>query len=125
MAMPAAQNTGRPAPQNTGRAARFGWLFAAVWLVYLAGNVGTLLKQPDPLWRYVGLVAVAGFAATYLSMVRLSGEVRYSAARPPEVTARAWRGIATMLVLFALQLPGAGERALSCLVYMAAFAMVS
>ncbi|WP_245665989.1 sensor histidine kinase [Actinoplanes subtropicus] len=104
---------------------RYGWLFAAVWLFYLGEPVGALSKHPDPVWRVVGLVAVAAFGVSYLLMVRLASLVRNSPVRTRPFVARAALGIATMLVLFLLQIPGAGAHALSCLVYVAAFGMVA
>src|SRR4051794_1282365 len=108
-----------------GRGARFGWLFAAVWLFYLVDNVKALRVQENLWWRDVGLVAVAGFAVAYLYMVSLTRTVRHLIVRPRRYQIQAWIGIVTMLALFGLQVPGAGSHALTCLVYVAAFAMVS
>ncbi len=118
MAMAAAQTPGR-------RAERFGWLFAAVWLFYLYDNVHGLFQQPNLWLRNAGLVAVAAFAVLYLYLVRLSRFVRQSVDRPRPFVVRASAGLAGMLVLFALQVPGAGSHALTCLVYIAAFGMVA
>ena len=110
-----------------GRGYRHGWIFAAVWLFYLLANVKALLHQPNPWWRDIGLVSVAAFAFAYMFMVAVSRGLRYSAAvpRPRAFVIRAWVGIAVMLVLFGLQIPGAGGVALTCLVYIAAFGMIS
>src|SRR4051794_6567172 len=108
-----------------GRGARFGWLFAAVWLFYLVDNVKALRVQENLWWRDVGLVAVAGFAVAYLYMVSLTRTVRHLIVRPRRYQIQAWIGIVTMLALFGLQVPGAGSHALTCLVYIAAFAVVS
>jgi two-component system sensor histidine kinase DesK len=113
------------AARAPGRAARFGWLFAAIWLFYLTDNVKALRGQDNLWWRAVGLVAVAGFAVTYLYMVSLTRKVRHSITRPRRYQIQSWIGIVTMLALFGLQVPGAGSHALTCLVYVAAFAMVS
>ena len=113
------------AERTRGLAARFGWIFAAVWLVYLGDNVKALLAQDNLWWRDVGLAAVAGFAVSYLYMVRLTRAIRHSVARPRKYQIHSWIGIVAMLALFGLQVPGAGSHALTCLVYVAAFAMVS
>jgi two-component system sensor histidine kinase DesK len=121
------------AAETPGRAYRFGWIFAAVWLFYLTDNIGALLHQAGPVWRTVGLVSVAVFAAVYLFMVRTTREIRRAAVLPRGELEQARRsiyqrslvGIALMLVLFGLQVPGAGAHALTCLVYIAAFGMVS
>jgi two-component system sensor histidine kinase DesK len=104
---------------------RYGWLFAAVWLFYLGEPFGALLKQPNMTWRAVGLVAVVAFAVAYLFMVRLAAVVRRSPVRTRPFVVRAALGALTMLVLFTLQIPGAGAHALACLVYVAAFGMVA
>ncbi|MFF5077702.1 sensor histidine kinase [Actinoplanes sp. NPDC000266] len=104
-------------------AARFGPLFAAVWLFYLSENVKALLGSGDQFWRYTGLAAVAVFALLYAV---LASRARLSRRQPPppRFVPRMWLGIAAMLALFVLQIPGAGNHALPCLVYMAALAMV-
>jgi two-component system sensor histidine kinase DesK len=104
---------------------RFGWMFAAVWLFYLGGTVNVLVKQQNMTWRVIGLVAVVLFAAVYMSMVRLSGVMRRTSSPQWRDVRRASFGIAAMLILFGLQIPGAGAHALTCLVYIAAFSMVS
>lgn len=113
------------AAEEPSRGYRFGWLFAAVWLFYLVDNVAALLRQPNMLWRTVGLVAVAGFAVAYMVMVRSTRGVRMSPVRPHGYVVRARLGVLVMLALFGLQVPGAGAHALTCLVYIAAFSMVS
>nr|WP_221377495.1 sensor histidine kinase [Actinoplanes polyasparticus] len=105
----------------TGGPPRFGWVFAAVWLFYLGGNVGALLNQPNMYWRVTGLISVAVFAAGYLFLVA-RGRRRDPSARH---TVRVWLGITLLLALFALQVPGAGDHALTCLVYIAALAVVN
>jgi two-component system sensor histidine kinase DesK len=112
-------------PRNRDGGWRYGWLFTAVWLFYLGENLSELLKQPDLVWRTVGLVALAAFAVCYLTMVRLASTIRQSARPPRRITVQAAIGVAAMLVLFGLQIPGAGAHALTCLVYIAAFGMVS
>lgn len=108
------------------RGARFGWIFAAVWLVYLNGILSALLARPNGWQRDVGLAALAGFAALYLVVVHMVRRVRYAWTDEPRPGAtRIWLGLVAMLVLAALQVPGAGSHALACLVYIGAFAMVS
>jgi two-component system sensor histidine kinase DesK len=112
------------AARTPGRGYRFGWLFAAVWLVYLIENVQALLAQPDPWWRGIGLVAVAGFAVTYVFLAGIARQARLGGPLPPRLRLHSWLGIAVLLTLFGLQVPGAGNHALTCLVYVAALAMV-
>jgi two-component system sensor histidine kinase DesK len=108
----------------TNRAWKYGWIFAAVWLFYLSGTVTTLWHDDNEWTRYLGLTAVAGFAVTYLVMLRLARPYRFGGA-PRTFARRATPGILIMLVLFGLQIPGAGFHALSCLVYIAAYGMVA
>ncbi|GGL12091.1 sensor histidine kinase [Mangrovihabitans endophyticus] len=113
-----------PPARGLRKASRHGWLLAAIWLFYLTDTVLTLWHQ-DVAWiRYLGLAAVAAFAGVYLFLVRMARPLRYGV-RPPGFAGRAAAGVAVLLVLFALQIPGAGFRALSCLVYIAAFGMAA
>jgi two-component system sensor histidine kinase DesK len=96
---------------------RFGWIFAAVWLFYLNENLSTLLNRPGGWQRDLGLAALATFAAGYLFAVAM---LRDGRRRSP---ARTWAVLLGLLVLFALQLPGAGYHALTCVVYIAAAGM--
>ncbi|WP_213010649.1 sensor histidine kinase [Paractinoplanes toevensis] len=111
-------------PPYSGR--QYGWIFASIWLFYLGDSLNALLKQPDLLWRTIGVIALVAFAGCYLFMVRLASRMRHAtSALPRSFTIRAGLGIAAMLALFGLQIPGAGAHALTCLVYIAAFGMVS
>lgn len=107
------------------RGARFGWMFAAVWLVYLNVILSTLLARPNGWQRDLGLVALAGFAVLYLVVVRMLRGIRTALpSQPRPDPARVWLALVAMLVLAALQMPGAGSHALACLVYIAAAAMM-
>src|SRR4029453_3350281 len=103
------------------RAARFGWIFAAVWLVYLGENLSALLDQPNGWRRDVGLGGLAGVAVLYLAVVNCVRRIRnpggWLGGGPPAV--RLWLGILGMLALTALQVPAIGFHALTCLVYIA------
>jgi two-component system sensor histidine kinase DesK len=112
------------AAQNPGHGARFGWVFAAVWLFYLWNNVSALRAHPNGWARDVGLVAVAAFAVLYLFVISLMRQVRMGHDRSRGFVIRIWAGIVAMLALTALQIPGAGSAVLTCLVYIAATAMV-
>jgi two-component system sensor histidine kinase DesK len=107
-----------------GWSARYGWVFAAIWLFYLSANVRALLAGPNGWAQDVGLVAVAGFAVLYLYAVQLMRQVRHTQQRPPRFLARVGLCLLGMLALFALQIPGAGAASLTCLVYITAVAMI-
>src|SRR5688572_19926895 len=105
------------------RGRRFGWVFAAVWLFYLNENLSALLGGPAGWRRDVGLVALAGFAVSYLALVAWLSGVRHGGWARYAVL-RLWVLLLGLLVLAALQVPGAGFHALTCLVYVAASAMI-
>lgn len=52
---------------------RYGWLMAAVWLVFLGFPIAAVWSADQPLWlRVAGLVAIAAFAVIYLhGLIRL------------------------------------------------------
>lgn len=108
------------------RRARFGWVFAAVWLVYLHENLAALLGGPAGWRRGLGLVALAGFALLYLVLVARVSRMRHAGPAPAgaRAVASTWAALLGLLVLAALQVPGAGQHALTCLVYVAAAGMV-
>jgi two-component system, NarL family, sensor histidine kinase DesK len=109
------------------RAARFGWVFAAVWLFYLGENLSALVGRPPGWRRDLGLAALAAFALLYLAMVAVMRRVRSGVARSGDrrVVIQVWLGVLGMLALTALQAPAIGSHALTCLVYVAAAAMVA
>jgi two-component system sensor histidine kinase DesK len=102
---------------------RFGWVFAAVWLFYLNENLSVLLARPDGWARDVGLAALAGFVVLYLLLVGWLAQPR-EVWTSRLVLLRYWALLLGMLGLAGLQVPGAGNHALTCLVYVAASAMV-
>ena len=114
------------AANDRTRGERYGWIFAAVWLFYLLDTVSALLSGPSMTWRVIGLVAVVLFGVTYLVVVKMSSVMRRSPLNlPRDYVVRSSIGILVMLGLFGLMVPGAGSHALTCLVYIAAFSMVS
>ena len=111
---------GRPAGGS-----RLGWAFAGVWLFYLGENLNALLRSHG--WRQeLGLAALCGFAAICVAvLVHLrsrgwGGSDASGRASPGAIGA----ALAGMTALGALQIPGAGPHALTCLVYIAAAAMM-
>jgi two-component system, NarL family, sensor histidine kinase DesK len=77
-----AQTDGRPGPAEqdpaldgllpSSRWRRFGWVFAAIWLVYLAQPASTAWNQHDPVRRYLGLATLVAFAAVFVVTFALS-----------------------------------------------------
>jgi two-component system sensor histidine kinase DesK len=97
---------------------RYGWLFASIWLYYLVENVQALSRHPGGWQRDVGFAALAVFVVTYLLAI---ARIRFRNERP---LAERWAWVVALVALTALQAPGAGFHALTCLVYVAATAMM-
>ncbi|GAA4606910.1 two-component system sensor histidine kinase DesK [Actinoplanes octamycinicus] len=115
-----------PAPSETPgrRGFRAGWVFAAIWLFYLGGNLGALVRHPPGMWRTVGLLALALFALTYILLVATMRRPRDVPGGYPGPELRVWLGLLTLLALALLQLPAAGESILTCAVYISAAAVM-
>jgi two-component system sensor histidine kinase DesK len=100
---------------------RWGRLLGAgIWLVFLGNPLGRLLDAPDGLARMGGIVALGLFVALYLAGLsqvgRVHAERRYAAA---------WVAVLTLVGLTAAVVPGAGDQALTCLVFVAALAVAT
>jgi two-component system sensor histidine kinase DesK len=101
-----------------GRWSRVGWMFAAIWLVYLAQPVAALWRNPDLARRYLGLAALIAFAALFVAafaMVRL----RRSRLRQALPRAVGVGVIAAQACLVALGFLTLGESATGLLIYLA------
>lgn len=100
---------------------RWGRLLGAgIWLLFLGNPLGRLLDEPDDLARIGGVAALVLFVVLYL--VGLS-EVRYF-----HLNRRyglAWLTIAVLLLLTAAIIPGAGDQAMTCLVFVGALAVAT
>ncbi len=68
--LPTPESGGQPVPAELvaprGRWSRVGWLFAAIWLVYLAQPIGKLWSDPNLARRYLGLADLIAFAALFV-----------------------------------------------------------
>jgi two-component system sensor histidine kinase DesK len=102
---------------------RIGWLWAAVWLVYLAVPVRTAWRARDTLGGVVAVVALIAFAigfAAYFAWMRVhrirSGELH---AGP------VWAMLAVMVLLLVIAAPGAGEDVVAGAVYVAVTAAMT
>lgn len=101
---------------------RWGWLFGAVWLIYLGDPLGAMLDQPSGLRRDAGLAALVAFAALYLS-VWSAGVWRRPAGQPKLRTVHLVQ-LLGMPVLVLPMLPAAGMHALAAVPYVAVVAML-
>lgn len=108
-------------PQALEDRSRGGRLLGAgIWLLFLGNPLGRLLDEPDDLARVGGLTALVLFVVVYLVAL---AQVRWF-----HVNHRygiAWLAIAVLLLLTAAVVPGAGDQAMTCLVFVAATAVAT
>jgi two-component system sensor histidine kinase DesK len=110
--------------ETTGRrpTPRFFWIWAAVWLFYMAGPIGDAWRRPEVWQRSVGLAAATGFCVLYLlSFMAARTAMRRTGAtlRLPESLLRLGLMIALATVLTLI----VGESGLTSLVYIAVMAV--
>lgn len=107
-----------PAQRNPWE--RFGWLLAAVWLVFLIYPIIDLLQhRAEPAWEAVAWLAMAAFVALYLAGFRL-GMCRSSMAAAP--SAGVWGCFVGLIVCAAVSVPALGYNAMSYLPFVMSFA---
>ena len=102
---------------------RFGWAFAAIWLVYLSAPLRALLDHPSGWERDLGLVGLAGFVAAYLAAVA-EGRRTWQTGEERSLASR-WLQVGALVVLAGLMIPAAGQNALTASVYLVAAAMMN
>jgi two-component system, NarL family, sensor histidine kinase DesK len=95
---------------------RIGWLWAAVWLIYLAVPIRTAWRHRDSLAGVVAVVALVVFAvgfAVYFAWMR-GHRIRTGELHAGPV----WAMLAAMVLLLAIATPGAGEDVVAGAVYV-------
>src|SRR3954449_2930691 len=102
---------------------RIGWLWAAVWLIYLAVPIRTAWRHRDTVAGVVAVVALlvfsVGFAAYFAWM-------RGHRIRTGELHAGSvWVMLAAMVLLLAIAAPGAGEDVVAGAVYVSVTAAMT
>jgi two-component system sensor histidine kinase DesK len=104
-----------------GDRARLGRLAGAgVWLAFLGSPLGALLQRDGDWRKWVGLAALAAFAAIYLAgLAQVRGFALSTARIAPQ-----WYVIA-LLVLTGLVIPGAGDQGATCLVFVSALSVAT
>src|SRR5690348_1470873 len=101
---------------------RWGWLAAGIWLFYLSQPFQKIV-QTHAATRVVGLVVLFLFAASYVAYFAWVRWAGLGVGKTPT-----WKRLAYltgMTGLCFLLLPSAGQTALTCLVYIAAVAMMA
>ena len=102
---------------------RWGWLAAGIWLFYLAQPFQEIASTQHGAMRVFGLATVILFAIAYLGFFGWLRRVGLGTSAIPMWQRLAY--LAGMLALTFLMLPTAGQKALTCLVYIAAIAMIA
>jgi two-component system sensor histidine kinase DesK len=102
---------------------RWGWLAAGIWLFYLSQPFEEILDHQHGPTRVLGLITLTLFAASYLGFFGWIRWVGLGVGGLPTWQRLAY--LAVMLTLCFLTLPSAGQKALTCLVYIAAIAMMA
>src|SRR5690242_4952370 len=113
-----ATDDGWPPGRFNKARARYIWLWAAVWLVYLVEPVRVAWHHPEPWRRVVGVTVTVLFSALYLvGFVRLrnSFRVRYRRLGRAENVVI----LGSMLGLAVLMAATVGESAIGTTVYIA------
>jgi two-component system sensor histidine kinase DesK len=107
------------APRQVNRA---GWMFAAIWLVYLAQPASKLWSDPNLAHRYVGLADLTAFAVVFIATF---AAVRFLRLRENRVLSRRI-GVAAMVAqatFVAIGYVVIGSSAGSLLIYVAVMAV--
>jgi two-component system sensor histidine kinase DesK len=116
---PAVQDPAMDGLLPSSRWRRYGWMFAAIWLVYLAQPASTAWAQHDPVRRYLGLGTLIAFSAVFIAVFAISRrrEDRYV----PRATAVA--GLAAEAALIGFGYYSIGPDASVLLIYLSVMAV--
>lgn len=99
---------------------RFGWIFSAVWLVYLYYPLKSLLQSPaSSVWIWIGWIATIAFVACYIVGIAQNGGLN----RP--VKRSQWACFGVLIVCVPLLVPGVGSNTLSYFPFLMAYAAFS
>ncbi|MEI8407771.1 MULTISPECIES: sensor histidine kinase [unclassified Kribbella] len=109
------------AERGNARPGRWGWLAAAVWLFYLTSPLNAILDQHGAT-RVFGLAMLFLFALSYVGFF---GWVRRVGLAGGQAMWKRAGYLAAMLALTFALIPSAGQKALTCCVYIAAAAMMA
>ena len=104
-----------------GRMHRVSWLFAAIWLVYLAQPASELWDSHDPVRRYLGLAGLAAFAAVFIAAFATVRSLRHR--RQPIQHRWATIALAAEAALVAVGYLTIGRDATSLLIYVGVMAV--
>lgn len=101
--------------------ARFGWLMAVIWLVFLVYPVIALLRSEASLvWVAVAWIALVAFVVLYVTGFIHGMRGGGGLGRPPSI--RQWVTFGALIVCMLLSVPAEGGSALSFLPFIMSFA---
>ena len=104
-------------PARSVARGRLGWIFAAIWLVYLVPVLQEAAGRPSTAERVVGVAAVVAFGAGYVwSFVTLR---RWRLRGRPLPLGWRVRVLGLSVALFAVAAVAVGEQSLAMLVFVA------
>ena len=96
---------------------RFAWVWASIWLAYLSQPFADAWRQPDPAARWISLVTLAVFAATFIATFAVLPRLMRTDVRRGRVVGGALVGLAFVLgTLFVIR---HGQEQLPIFVYVA------
>jgi two-component system sensor histidine kinase DesK len=102
---------------------RWGWLFAAVWLFYLADPISAIARHGHGPVQVLGYVAIASFAVTYVGIFVWGRQHREPGVRRLPLRRRVL--VVSVLMAFGLlTIPAAGSHGTATGVYISASAMM-
>jgi two-component system, NarL family, sensor histidine kinase DesK len=116
---PAVQDPALDGLLPSSRWRKYGWMFAAIWLVYLSQPASTALAQHDLVRRYLGLGTLIAFAAVFIAVFVASR--RREDRQVPRSTAVA--GLATEAALIGFGYYSLGGDASLLLIYLSVMAV--
>jgi len=101
--------------------ARFGWLMAVIWLVFLVYPVIALVRSEASLaWVVVGWIALLAFVVLYVTGFMHGMRGGGGLGRPPST--RQWITFAALICCALISVPAEGGAALSFLPFIMSFA---
>lgn len=101
--------------------ARFGWLMAVIWLVFLVYPVISLVRSEAPLvWVIIGWVALVAFVVLYVTGFLHGMREGGGLGRP--TSRRQWVTFAALIICALISVPAEGGSALSFLPFIMSFA---
>jgi two-component system, NarL family, sensor histidine kinase DesK len=116
-----------PAPTGTAPAAgrpnlrRLSWLFAGIWLFYLAQPIGEAWRLTDPVRRFGALTAIVAFAVLFVTTFAASRTLRRSGRRLAVRLSASLVSLAALLVVVLALLMG--QDSLALFVYVGVMAV--